>query len=82
MCEKEKQICDKQNLDDLVCLINSVVDFDRSKEEKRIVPKGDVNEELDELRQVYDNLDSFLVRSTLSQLSSPASNLLPVLSSD
>ena len=43
-------------------MINRVLDFDNSKTEGRTVPKPGINEELDELRETYDGLGSFLVR--------------------
>lgn len=40
--------------------INSTIDFDKSKEESRLVIREGIDPDLDELRQVYDSLDNVL----------------------
>jgi DNA mismatch repair protein MSH5 len=46
----------------LANLIDSTIDFEKSREEGRLVIKEGVNEELDELKMTYSELDNFLVR--------------------
>ena len=48
-------------LEESIHMINKVLDFDTSKTEGRTVPKPGIEEELDELRETYEGLGSFLV---------------------
>lgn len=45
----------------MISLLNKTIDFDNSKKERRLIPKFGIDDKLDELRNVYDGLDSFLV---------------------
>ena len=56
------------DLENLVSLLNKTIDFDCSRKEKRLIPKEGVDENLDELRSVYDGLDNFLVGSPTPRL--------------
>jgi DNA mismatch repair ATPase MutS len=49
-------------LDKLLAALVDNINFDASKKERRMIPKEGILEELDELRQVFDGLDEFLVR--------------------
>lgn len=40
--------------------IDSTIDFEKSREEGRLIVKGGINEELDELKITYSELDNFL----------------------
>ena len=52
----------REQLEECIRLINTVIDFDASQTEDRVVPKHGISEELDELRETYEGLGSFLVR--------------------
>jgi DNA mismatch repair protein MSH5 len=49
-----------QNLLNLTTTLYSTIDFDESREQKRLIPKDGVNLCLDQLRQTYNSLEGFL----------------------
>jgi DNA mismatch repair ATPase MutS len=51
----------------LANLIDSTIEFEKSREENRLVIKEGINEELDELKMTYSELDNFLVIFFLRQ---------------
>jgi DNA mismatch repair protein MSH5 len=66
-------------LENLLGAINFVVDFDKSKTEKRVIPKPGVDVELDELRQVYEGLGNFLTEFGKEEFFQYDSELVPAL---
>ena len=61
------QVLDENILRNLGASINSVVDFDESEAENRVVVKPNVDPELDDLKRTFAGLDDFLVSSALAQ---------------
>jgi DNA mismatch repair protein MSH5 len=55
------QVLNEDVLRSLGASINSVVDFDESEAEDRVVVKPNVDPELDELKRTFAGLDDFLV---------------------
>lgn len=63
-----QKVCDLfrvNELRDLGSCINDIVDFDESINEGRVVVKYEVDEELDEMKHTFANLDNFLSKVAL-----------------
>ena len=61
LLQGELEALDENILRELGASINSVVDFDESDAENRVVVKPNVDPQLDEMKRTFAGLDDFLV---------------------
>lgn len=47
-------------------MLNSVIDFEESKIDGRLIPKRGIHEQLDDLKQTYAGIESLLVSSIIA----------------